>query len=53
MGAACTFIAGCIVFVMGTAAAIDDWVDAPVRWTGGAFAVVIGVGTILHALGVW
>jgi hypothetical protein len=53
MGAACAVICGMVAIVGGLSVARDQWVDKPIRWVGMVFAIVIGGGTVLHALGVW
>ena len=53
MGAVCAILCGLIVALVGVVVWWDEWVDKPVQWTALAVGVVIGGGTVLHALGVW
>ena len=53
MGATCTVITGLLVAAIGAIIWADEWVDDDKRWIGLAVCVTLGVGTILHALGVW
>lgn len=53
MGIVCSVLCGLIVALVGVAVWRDEWVDDPVRWEALAGGLLIGVGTILHALGVW
>jgi hypothetical protein len=52
MGAACAAFCGVAVIVAGCIVAGDDWVDRDARLIA-VFGILLGVGAVLHALGVW
>lgn len=41
-----------IVAAVGILVVRDEWLDRNVR-LGGVFGILIGVGSLLHAVGVW
>lgn len=53
MGQACAVLTGLLVAAVGAIIWADEWVDDGVRWPILAGCLVLGVGTILHATGVW
>jgi len=53
MGAVCSVICGLIVATIGICVWIDDWVDDNQRWASLGICLTLGLGTILHAVGVW
>jgi len=53
MGATCTVLTGLLVAAIGAIIWADEWVDEDKRWIALVACVTLGVGTILHALGVW
>ena len=53
MGATCAIVTGLLVAVMSAVIWADEWVDDDQRWIILSGGLVLGVGTILHAVGVW
>ena len=53
MGAVCSVICGLIVATIGICVWADDWVDDSQRWASLGICLTLGLGTILHAVGVW
>jgi hypothetical protein len=53
MGTACAISCGIIVAIVGVAVWWDEWVDVPMQWSALAIGMLLGGGTVLHALGVW
>ena len=53
MGAVCAVVTGLLVAVMSAVIWADEWVDPDQRWIILSGGLVLGVGTILHAVGWW
>ena len=53
MGAACAFVAGAVVLIICLGVVLDNMFLAWERSAAAVIGVVIGLGTVLHALGVW
>jgi len=52
MGAACAGIAGVVVALVSVGIVADEWLDRDVRLAA-VFGILIGVGAVLNAVGVW
>ena len=53
MGATCAAVTGLLVAGLAVLIWADDWVDDDQRWIILSGGVLLGVGTMLHAVGVW
>ena len=48
----CVGACGLLVAVVSGGVVIDDWIDRETRFMA-VFGILVGVGAMLHAVGVW